>query len=116
VINVEEEGAFAAALKVIVELQVGLQGLLRKVAVTPVGSAVRMLNVTGVVEPDVKVAVAVSTPPAAPSVIDNVEGLSARVNAKPAAGVTVTWFTIFAVCTLKDGVPESVTVMVTLNP
>ncbi len=89
VITVEEAGAFAAALKVIVELQVGLQGLLRKIAVTPVGSAVRILNVTGVVVPDVRVAVAVSTPPAPPSVIDSDDGEAARVKANDAVTCNV---------------------------
>jgi hypothetical protein len=42
-----------------------------------------MLKVTGVVVPDIKVAVAVSTPPAAPSVIDRVDGLAARLKLKP---------------------------------
>src|SRR5438132_1167409 len=44
-----------------------------------------MVNVTGVVvAPVARVAVAVSTPPAAPSVIDNVAGLTARVSTKQA--------------------------------
>jgi hypothetical protein len=42
-----------------------------------------MLNVTGeVVAEAFRVAVAVSTPPTAPSVIDNVDGLAARVKSK----------------------------------
>ena len=62
--TVEDAGALATAVKVTVALQVGLHGLLENAeAVTPDGSAVRMLKVTGVVVPDVKVAVAVSTPP-----------------------------------------------------
>jgi phage tail sheath protein FI len=89
VIDVEEAGAFAAALKVIVELQVGLQGLLRKIAVTPVGSVVRILNVTGVVVPDVKVAVAVSEPPAAPSVIVSDAGETANVKLNPGCTTSV---------------------------
>ena len=81
---VDEAGALAAAVKVTVAEQVGLQGLLVNAdAVTPVGRAVRTVNVTGaVVAPVAKVAVAVSTPPAAPSVIDNVAGLVARVKSK----------------------------------
>ncbi len=52
-------------------------------AVTPVGSVVSILKVTGaVVAPAASVAVAVSTPPAAPSVIDRVAGLAARVKSK----------------------------------
>ncbi len=76
----DDEGAFAAAVKVTVAEQVGLHGLLVNAdAVTPVGSAVSMLNVTGdVVALAFNVAVAVSTLPAAPSVIVNVAGLAAR--------------------------------------
>jgi len=52
-------------------------------AVTPLGRAVSILKVTGVVvAPVASVAVAVSTPPAAPSVIDSVVGLAARVKSK----------------------------------
>ena len=84
-ITVEEAGAVAEAVNVTVALHVGLHGLLvNDEAVTPVGSAVRMLKVTGEVVPEVRVAVAVSTPPAAPSVIDNVVGLAARLKLKPA--------------------------------
>jgi len=84
VITVEEAGAFAAAVRVTVALHVGLQGLFVKAdAVTPDGRVVRILKVTGVVvAPVTKVAVAVSTPPAAPSVIDSVDGLAARVKSK----------------------------------
>ena len=83
VISVEEAGALAAAVKVMLELHVGLHGLLRKIAVTPVGRAVRILNVTGVVVAlAFSVAVAVSTLPAAPSVIDRLDGLAARVKSK----------------------------------
>ena len=84
VITVEEAGAVADAVKVTVALHVGLQGLFVKAeAVTPDGRAVRILNVTGaVVAPVARVAVAVSTPPAAPSVIDNVAGLAASVKSK----------------------------------
>ncbi len=83
-ITVEEAGAFAAAVRVTVALHVGLQGLFVKAdAVTPDGRVVRILKVTGVVvAPVTKVAVAVSTPPAAPSVIDSVDGLAARVKSK----------------------------------
>ena len=80
----EEAGAVADAVKVTVALHVGLQGLFVNAdAVTPVGRAVRILNVTGEVVPEVRVAVAVSTPPAAPSVIVRVAGLAARLNLKP---------------------------------
>ncbi len=82
--TVEDAGAVAEAVKVTVAEHVGLHGLLVKAeAVTPLGSAVRILNVTGVVMPEVKVAVAVSTPPAAPSVIVSVVGEAARVKLKP---------------------------------
>ena len=84
VITVEEAGAVADAVKVTVALHVGLQGLLVNAdAVTPVGRTVRILKVTGaVVAPAAKVAVAVSTPPAAPSVIVKVAGLAASVKSK----------------------------------
>ncbi len=86
VITVEEAGALADAVKVTVALHVGLQlAGVNTLAVTPVGSAVRTLKVTGVVEPAVRVAVAVSTPPAPPAVIGSVEGVAAKVNAKVAA-------------------------------
>ena len=83
-ITVEEAGAVADAVKVTVALHVGLQGLFVKAeAVTPDGRAVRILNVTGaVVAPVARVAVAVSTPPAAPSVIVKVAGLAASVKSK----------------------------------
>ncbi len=58
--TVDDAGAVAEAVKVTVAEHVGLHGLLVKAeAVTPLGSAVRRLKVTGVVMPDVKVAVAV---------------------------------------------------------
>ena len=84
VITVDDAGAVAEAVRVTVALHVGLHGLLVKAeAVTPVGSVVRMLKVTeAVVAPVASVAVAVSTPPAAPSVIDSIDGLAARVKLK----------------------------------
>jgi len=84
VMMVEEAGAVAEAVKVTVAEHVGLHGLLVKAdAVTPVGRVVIMLNITGAVAaPVASVAVAVSTPPAAPSVIDSVDGLAARVKSK----------------------------------
>ena len=71
-------------MKVTVAEHVGLQGLLVNTdAVTPDGRAVTILKVTGVVvAPTARVAVAVSTPPAPPSVIDNVAGLAASVKSK----------------------------------
>ncbi len=82
--TVEEAGAVAEAVRVTVALHVGLHGLLENTdAVTPLGRAVSMLKVTGaVVAPVASVAVAVSTPPAAPSVIDREAGLAARVKSK----------------------------------
>jgi len=82
--SVEEAGAFLAAVSVTVALHVGLQGLLVNAdAVTPDGRTVRILKVTGdVVALALSVAVAVSTPPAAPSVIDSVDVLAARVKSK----------------------------------
>jgi hypothetical protein len=84
VMTVDEAGAVAAAVKVTVALHVRLHGLLVKAdAVTPVGSVVRILKVTGVVvAPVARVAVAVSTPPAAPSVIGSVDGLAVNVKSK----------------------------------
>jgi len=84
VMRVEEAGAFLAAVNVTVALHVGLQGLLVNAdAVTPDGRVVRILNVTGEVVADaLSVAVAVSTPPAAPSVIDKLAGLAASVKSK----------------------------------
>ena len=84
VITVDDAGAVAEAVRVTVALHVGLQGLLVKAeAVTPDGRVVSIVKVTGVVvAPVARVAVAVSTPPAAPSVIDNVDGLAARVKSK----------------------------------
>src|SRR5207245_846724 len=84
VINIDEAGAFFAAVRVTVAEQVGLQGLfVNAEAVTPLGSAVRILNVTdAVVALAFSVAVAVSTAPAAPSVIDRLAGLAARVKSK----------------------------------
>ncbi len=83
-ITVEDAGAVADAVRVTVALHVGLQGLLVNAdAVTPDGRVVRMLKVTGdVVAEAFRVAVAVSTPPAAPSVIDRVAGLAASVKSK----------------------------------
>ena len=83
-ITVEDAGALAAAVKVTVALHVGLQGLLVNAdAVTPVGRVVRILKVTGaVVALALSVAVAVSTPPAPPAVIVNVEGDAASVKSK----------------------------------
>jgi hypothetical protein len=74
----------ADAVKVTVAEHVGLQGLFENAeAVTPLGRVVSILKVTGVVvAPAASVAVAVSTPPAAPSVIDSVDGLAARVKSK----------------------------------
>ena len=84
VITVEEAGEFAEAVRVTVALHVGLHGLLVNAdAVTPDGSVVRILKVTGVVvAPVANVAVAVSTPPAAPTVIVKVEGEAASVKSK----------------------------------
>src|SRR5439155_26328175 len=88
VIVVVEPGAVGAAVKVTVAEHVGLQlAGVKALAVTPVGSAVVMLKVTAVVVPATSVAVAVSTPPAPPPVIDRVAGVAARLKSKP-AGVT----------------------------
>ena len=83
-ITVEEAGAVADAVKVTVALHVGLHGLFVNAdAVTPDGRVVRMLKVTDDVVADAfNVAVAVSMPPAAPSVIGNEAGLAASVKSK----------------------------------
>ena len=87
--TVDELGAVADAVKVTVALQDGLQlAGVNAEAVTPVGRAVVILNVTAVVVPAVRVAVAVSTPPAPPPVMARVEGVAARLKLNPAA-VTV---------------------------
>ena len=83
-ITVDDAGAVADAVKVTVALHVGLHGLLLKAeAATPVGRAVKILNVTGEDVADAfNVAVAVSTPPAAPSVIERDDGEAAKVKSK----------------------------------
>ena len=84
VITVVDAGAVAEAVNVTVAEHVGLHGLLVNAeAVTPVGRVVRILSVTGVVVAlAFSVAVAVSTAPAAPSVIDSVDGLATSVKSK----------------------------------
>ena len=83
-ITVVDCGAVAEAVNVTVAAHDGLHGLLVNAeAVTPLGRAVRILKVTGVVvAPVTSVAVAVSTLPAAPSVIDREAGLAASVKSK----------------------------------
>ena len=86
VITVDEGGAIAEAVRVTVALQVGEQlAGVKALAVAPVGRAVVMLNVTADGTPAVIVAVAVSTPPAAPPVIANVAGVAARLKLNAAA-------------------------------
>ena len=82
--TVEDAGAVADAVSVTVALQVGLHGLLLNAeAVTPDGRLVSMLKLTGVVvAPATRVAVTVSTPPTAPSVIERGVGLAASVKSK----------------------------------
>src|SRR5437660_8267625 len=88
VIVVVEPGAVADAVNVTVAEQVGLQlAGVKALAVTPEGRTVVILKVTAVVVPATSVAVAVSTPPAPPPVIDRVAGVAARLKSKP-AGVT----------------------------
>jgi len=84
VITVVDARALEAAVKVTVAEHVGLHGLFENAdAVTPVGSVVRILKVTGeVVAPVASVAVAVSTPPAPPGVMVRVEGEAANVKSK----------------------------------
>src|SRR5216684_2355735 len=88
VIIVVDPGAVADAVKVTVAEHVGLQlAGVNTLAETPVGSTVVMLKVTAVVTPATRVAVAVSTPPAAPPTIVRDAGEAARLKSKP-AGVT----------------------------
>ena len=84
VITVVDARAVEAAVSVTVALHVGLQGLfVNAEAVTPLGSAVRILKVTGeVVALAFSVAVAVSTLPTAPSVMLRLAGLAASVKSK----------------------------------
>jgi hypothetical protein len=89
VMTVEELGAVADAVRVTVAEQDGLQlAGVNTLAVTPDGRTVVMLKVTAVDTPAVSVAVAVSTPPAAPPVIARVAGVAAKLKLK-AAAVTV---------------------------
>ncbi len=78
------DGAVADAVKVIMAEHDGLQlAGENALAVTPVGSGVVMLKVTGeVVAPVASVAVPVSTPPAPPAVSESVDGLAASVKSK----------------------------------
>src|SRR6266702_3673638 len=88
VIVVVEPGAVADAVRVTVAEHDGLQlAGANTLAETPVGSTVVILNVTAVVTPATKVAVAVSTPPAAPPTSVRVAGVAARLKLN-AAGVT----------------------------
>jgi hypothetical protein len=65
---VVEAGANTDAVRVTIAEHDGLQLMGEKLlALTPLGRALVMLNVTGVVTPDVSVVVAVSTPPAVPA-------------------------------------------------
>jgi len=112
VMTVEDAGAVGDAVRVTVAEQVGLQGLLENAeAVTPVGSVVSIVNVTGVVvAPVARVAVAVSTPPAAPSVIDSVAGAAAIVKLKKpetAKVKVVVWVTV--------GVPPLAWIVITVD-
>src|SRR6266536_3008584 len=112
VIVVVEEGAVADAVRVTVAEHDGLQlAGVNALAVTPVGSAVVMLNVTAVVTPDTSVAVAVSTPPAPPAAIVRVAGVVARLKLN-AAGVT----TRLKVAVLVTPPPTAWIVMVVVEP
>jgi hypothetical protein len=84
-----DAGAVADAVRVTVALQDGEQlAGVKALAVTPVGRAVVMLKVTADGTPAVKVAVAVSTPPAPPPTMESVAGVAARLKLN-AAAVTV---------------------------
>src|SRR5713101_5748691 len=89
VMVVVDPGAVADAVRVTVAVHDGLQlAGVNTLAVTPVGRTVVMLKVTAVVTPATRVAVAVSTPQAAPPTIVRDAGVAARLKSK-AAGVTI---------------------------
>src|SRR5216684_1859033 len=112
VIVVVEPGAVADAVKVTVAEQVGLQlAGVNALAVTPVGRTVVIVNVTAVVTPATKVAVAVSIPPAAPPTIVRDAGVAARLKSKP-AGVT----TKLKVAVRVTPPPTAWIVMVVVDP
>ena len=80
VMVVVDAGAVEDAVKATVAEHVGLQlAGVNALAVTPVGRTVVTLNVTAVVTPETRVAVAVSTPPADPATIVRVAGVAARL-------------------------------------
>src|SRR5437899_12323751 len=81
VITVDEAGEVAAADRVTVALQVGAHGLFVKAdATTPIGRVPRTLKVTGgAAGQPVDVVVIVSTPPGAPFMDVEEEGLAANV-------------------------------------
>src|SRR5439155_1563375 len=112
VMVVVEPGAVAEAVKVTVAEHVGLQlAGVNALAVTPVGRAVVMLNVTALVPPDTHLTVAVSTPPAPPPTIVRVAGVAARLKSKP-AGVT----TRLKVAVLVTPPPTAWIVIVVVEP
>ena len=112
VIVVVEPGAVADAVNVTVAEQVGLQlAGVKALAVTPEGRTVVILKVTAVVVPATSVAVAVSTPPAPPPVIDRVAGVAARLKSNP-AGVT----TRLKVAVFVTPPPTAWIVMVVVEP
>jgi len=84
VTTVDDAGAVVEAVRVTVALHIGLHGLLVNAdAATPVGSVLRILNVTGVEPaPAASVAVAVSTPPGPPGKIAKVAGDATRLKSK----------------------------------
>src|SRR5712692_1759998 len=112
VIVVVEPGAVADAVSVTVAEQVGVQlAGVNALALTPVGRTVVMLKVTAVETPATRVAVAVSTPPAAPPTIVSVAGAAARLKSNP-AGVT----TRLKVAVLVTPPPTAWIVIVVVEP
>jgi len=92
VMSVDEFGAVAEAMKVIVALHVGLQlGGVNALAVTPGGSGLPIASVKCGVTPATKVTIATSTPPGPPEVMVNVVGEAARAisQTQPTTSVNV---------------------------
>jgi hypothetical protein len=108
--TVEEAGAVAEAVRVTVAEHVGLHGLLENAeAVTPLGRVVSIVKVTADVVPADSVAVAVSTPPGAPSVIDKLEGDAVSVKSN------VVTTSVNVVVRVTAGVPPVAWIVITVE-
>jgi len=110
VMTVEDAGAVAEAVRVTVAEQVGLHGLLEnEEAVTPLGRVVSIVKVTADVVPADSVAVAVSTPPGAPSAIDKLEGDAVSVKSN------VVTTSVNVVVRVTAGVPPVAWIVITVE-